>query len=156
MNMRIRTAIFTLLLITGTCSSELLAQKERELPKTGTLSGTYMGGNEGVAVPGQWGEKDILSDKQPPITGSVSQRNREEWIMKVFNNTIDDYSVGVKVIQFDKRGNKTKSDNFSYRLKAGESKERSIRARSNTETAELELTNWKQLTDRGAAAEESK
>lgn len=141
--------LFTLALVFLVVSASSAQMRDEELPSSGTLSGTYTGGNEGVTVPGVWGkDNDVLSNDQPPITGSVSQINRQLWKMRIFNNSEDDYSVSVKVNQFDKRKKKIKSDTYSYTLRAGENKVRDVRAKSNTDTASLELLHWKNLSKR--------
>jgi len=122
------------------------AEVKKELPQSGSLSSSRIGGGEGVAVEGAWGGVEPFAAEKNPITGSVSRRNVRDWIMKVFNNSEDTYRVTVAVVQLDKGNKKLKSNTYSYTLKGGESKEREFTARPGTEQCALELKNWKNLT----------
>ncbi|MCB0354881.1 MAG: hypothetical protein KDD64_15210 [Bdellovibrionales bacterium] len=140
-------------------------EPKRDLPKSGVLSGGYIGGFEGASIEGPAGfeDKDIYSEERAPITGSVSKQDSNYWNMKIFNNDEDDtYSVNLSVEQVDKRNSKIRSDNFSYTLKPQESQSRLIRSRPNTANMILKLSSWKRLggkkkQEEGAAeaAEES-
>lgn len=147
--------VFTLLLAAGTVAADE-KKKERNLPSTGVLSGSYLGGNEGVVVPGQWGKEDvdIFTETSSPITGSVSRVNARDWVMRVFNKSEDTYSFTVRVIQKDKNNRSVKSDTYSYRLEGGGSEEMNFTARTNTEQAELQLVQWKNLTPKDDEEEE--
>jgi|GEM_PF-2876108 len=149
----------TFVLSSGFFSFSVLAQESnRELPKQGSLSATFQGGDEGVAIPGPWGaeESDIFSEDKSPISGSVSRGMRgSEWVAKLFNNSQDRFSVDVEVVQYDDRERVVKRDSFSTTLSAGQSVERTFSARSNSHQGELNLRSWKNLSqqqrDREAA-----
>ena len=96
-----------------------------------------------------WNEKSKSTvPGEAPVSGSVSKISDREWRMRLFNNTDDDYSVDVKVQQNNASGNTLKYDNFSYRLKAKQSVERSVSSTPATADAQLVLLNWKNLTNR--------
>ena len=94
---------------------------EKVLPKSGSLSSTVTGGyrgSMGVDVP--WGENVLSEEPTSPITGSVSRVSPGQWVMRVFNNSEDRYSVNLEVAQYNIRGAQIKGDSFSYTLKAKE------------------------------------
>ncbi len=125
-------------LLTGS-SLCFAADKEPSIPST--LSGTYSGGNEGRAIDSGY---DVFSQDPNPISGSVSKHGND-LVVKVFNNSEDKYRVTFKLIQYGDRGNKVKSDSFSYTLDGGESRERTYKRRSTTKHEELKVENWRKL-----------
>ncbi|MEZ4754658.1 MAG: hypothetical protein R3A13_10200 [Bdellovibrionota bacterium] len=122
-----------------------LAQEEIELEKSGTLSSSVSAGFSNQKVPKPWGG-DVLGNEQAPISGSVSRATNNEWIMRVFNNSEDKYRVTLEVAQYGRAGRKIKGDHFSYSLKPGETVERNIRGTNGTESADLKLKSWKNLS----------
>jgi len=146
--MRKNSLILTLagLLVCVLFNAGFLFAEEDELPGSGTLSVSGVGGFEGKTVDGVWGGLDGKGDQKAPISGSVSRAGRDKWVMRLFNNSEDKYSVNVEVVQQDEAGKSIKKDRYSYTLSAGESKERSINARANTEQCQLNLTSWKNLS----------
>ena len=133
-------------------------ERKRELQKTGTLASARGGsGYEGVNV-GVWGQddKDLYSEAAAPITGSVSQLNKREWVVKVFNNSEDRYSITLRVDEMNKAGKKIDYSTYSAVLAGGEKWERKFNARENTKQAELQLTSWKNLDEKKRKAEEAK
>jgi len=143
-----------------TFDQALADQSERELPKRGTLSATFQGGDEGIAVPSPWGaeESDMFTDGTTPVSGSVSRgMSGNEWVARLFNNSQDRFSVDVEVVQYNDRRQNVKSDSFSTTLQPGQRVERTFQARSNSHQAELNLRSWRNLSqeqrDREAALE---
>jgi hypothetical protein len=127
------------------------AAKKKELPKSGILSRSLDTGyqSKDVNLPWGYGEKDKVRDEdsgQPPITGSVSKVSERQWIMRVFNNSEDSYSVDLKVTQRDNRDTVLKTDSYSYNLKPGEKAERNISSYANTADAQLALVSWRKLS----------
>lgn len=133
--------IFALLIsATGLTAESKDSKKERELPKSGVLSGTNTLHGGGSTVEGSWGG-DVLSQESPPVSGSISRDGRS-WVMRVFNNSEDKYSVDVEVVQQDKSGKKLKSDYYSLSLAPGEKTERKLSANARTENCFLKLNKW--------------
>jgi|GEM_PF-1810736 len=126
-------------------------EKKEELPKSGVLSRSLGTGYQSTNVDMPWGSdgKDSAggaASGRPPISGSVSKVSPAQWLMRVFNNSEDSYSVNLRVIQRDMRGTVLKSDSFSYNLRPGQKAERSISSYRNTADAELNLVSWKKLS----------
>jgi hypothetical protein len=118
----------------------------RELPKSGNLSTSLKTGSASAGVPEPFGGDDISGERLAPITGSVSRASKDNWTMKVFNNTKDEYSVDLDVIQVDTSGKQVKFDSYSYRLKPGESQQEQISAGIDARDAMLNLRNWRNLS----------
>ena len=117
---------------------------KKELPKSGSLSFSgSAGGNGSFGVGMPWG-----SDEQgdSPISGSVSRAGTDAWMMRVFNNSKDTYSVSLRVVQKNERGTQVKSDSFSYVLKGGQKAERKVSSVPASKAGELMLDKWKNLT----------
>ena len=131
-------------------SSALSAEEKKEkptpeLPKSGSLSSTVSGVYDSRVVPGPWGGVDPSGESSSPISGSVSRVSANKWVMKVFNNSDDTYSVNLAVHQFNLTGSKIKSDSFSYNLKPGESAQRDITSLAQTEQCSLDLVSWRKI-----------
>lgn len=120
-------------------------KKKRELPATGVLSQTRSSGTAGNSVPAPWGS-DALDKSAPPITGSVSRLGKDEWAVRIFNNSEDTYSVSVEVVQMGRGSKRLKSDNYSYTLKGKAKAEREFKANQGVTDCVLKLTRWKNLT----------
>ena len=154
---RLLSIVITVLLATTALAQTGTAAKKKELPREGSLSFSGgMGGETGIGVAMPWGSDN---EGSAPITGSVSKSGPDTWMMRVFNNSEEPYSVSLKVLQFNPQGTQVKSDSFSYTLKPGQKAERSVSAGSGSTRGELKLESWKNLgekkkeakTDDGAA-----
>lgn len=130
-------------------------QEEKEAPRPykGVISATGDAGDRNTVidtdVAAEIGDKENVN----PISGSVSKAGQREWKMVVANNSQDPYSVDLKVEQYGKRGNVIKTDNYTYRLKAGERAERILSAAPAAGDARLKLTNFRNLAPKKKAAE---
>jgi len=122
-------------------------EEEKEYAPTGTLSSSFIG-SEGTSVDGPWGGASLDSEDSNPLSGSVSKGKKGAWIARIFNNSEDRYKVNLEVVQYDKNRKVLARNNLSYVLKSGESKERSIRGRISTQSAELKIRSWKNLSAR--------
>jgi hypothetical protein len=116
------------------------------LPKTGTLSVSASSNRQELGLPDTWGGNDPSGKEVAPIAGSVSRMGKDKWQVIVGNNSEDTYAVDVEVIQRDGRGSKTKSDFFSYTLKGGASQKQTVSGATTTESAELSLRDWRNLS----------
>lgn len=128
---------------------------KKELPRSGTLSGTSVSGTGGKSVDAPWGSEDVINGGAP-ISGSVSKVSERQWNMRIFNNSEDTYSVDLEVAQLNERNTKVKSDHYSYTLRPKQTAERSISAYSNTKQCTLNLLSWKNLTEHKKDAEPTK
>lgn len=154
--------LFCLLLGLGLVLSSFSAfaqEKKDKLPRSGNLASTLTRGGEDVAVDGPWGDNDISGREPPPISGSISRIAQRTWLMKVFNNTKDRYSVDLEVVQFNQRGTRLRGDYFSYTLDGGQSIERKVMASSNVTECQVNLRNWRKYeapkkVEAGEVAEE--
>jgi hypothetical protein len=108
------------------------------------LSGSYSGGPGKTAVDGNWGSGNEI-ESTTPISGSVSKVSGNNWMMKIFNNSKDSYSVDVSIVQLASDGSKNKEDHYSYNLGPSKSEQRSISALSHTVNCALRLNNWKKI-----------
>ena len=126
-------------------------KKKKKLPKSGTLSASVSSGGATNAVPGAWGADENGWNGAAPITGSVSRMNPSTWKMFVINESEDEYSVNLSVVQRDQRGTQVKSDSYSYTLKPKQSESRSVSSATNSVSASLELRSFKNLSDKKRA-----
>lgn len=138
--------VIALLTLTVTVPSVALGEvkKQKDLPQSGTLSATSSAGTS-AEVPNPWGGVSLDDGKPNPISGSVSKVSANQWMMKVFNNSQDPYSVSLEVEQLDTSGRRARSDYFSYTLKAGASAQQPISASPQTRDMRLNLRSWKNL-----------
>ena len=148
-----RALILTSLVLSLSTSLFAEEKKDKPLPKSGSLSTNISGITGNKAVPGPWGGVDTSGEDASPISGSVSKLSKERWVVKLFNNSENTFSVDVAVTQLDRNGSSVKKDNYSYTLMPKQSVERSVTASPQTEQANLELVKWKKI---GGDKEEKK
>lgn len=153
--------VISLLALSALLFSESLAadtgkaSKKPELPKSGILSSTGDAGYSQRSMSGPWA--DPLGAGSAPVAGSCSRSGRTDWLMKVVNSSKSEYSVNLQVALRDAAGKKLKSENFSYRLRAGAQEERKIYGLPGAMTCDLALLSWKKKEVKDAkAAEENK
>ncbi len=130
-------------------------KKQRDLPKSGTLSTSISTGSVASQIPGVWGGVNAMGDDPAPIAGSVSRSSANSWEMKIFNQSEDTYSVNLAVIQTNDRGSQVRSDSFSYTLKPKQSESRSLPAGTGAVTASLDLRSFKNLSEKKRLREEA-
>lgn len=131
-------------------------RKDKDLPKSGSLSSTRMTGQVSNAVPEPFGVVDPSGKEISPITGSVSRINNDTWEMKVLNNSKSEtYSVDVEVIQRDDGGRVVKKDAYTYNLQPESSNGRRVMSGLNVRQAELNLVKYKNVTRRSKSADSS-
>lgn len=129
---------------------------DKKLPKTGSLSSTFVTGSSVNVAPEPFGSDNPMGDEQSPITGSVSRVKPGEWQLKVFNNSKDDtYAVDVEVSQFNESFTSVKRDYFSYTIPPQGSKVQSISEGLGVKGAQLNLSKWRNLTSKKKAAAKS-
>ncbi len=133
----------------GECATPEIVS-DKELPKTGNLSTSSISGAASATFPDPFGAVDPSGKEESPITGSVSRLTADEWVMKVFNNSKNAYSVIVDVVQRDDRGSEVRRDSYTYMLKPESSEQRKVPAGVGAKEAELNLRNWKDLTKKPA------
>ena len=128
---------------------------KNELPSSGVLSRSVTSGATASKVALPWGmDKNSAGlEEGAPITGSVSKVSDRMWTLKLFNTSKDDYSLDVRVVQRAAGGGITKTDSFSYRMKAGATVSRQVSAVPSTVDAQLVLVNWKNLSKKNTPAE---
>jgi len=120
-------------------------EPEKDLPKSGVLSSTSVGGYGTRKVDEPWGFDDS-GRETAPITGSVS-REGARWVARIFNNHPENtYSADVQVNLYNRAGTKVQSGAFSLTKKPGQSVERTVSGPSNVESATVELKGWKNLS----------
>jgi hypothetical protein len=121
--------------------------KDKDLPKRGVLASTYAGGQGINDLEEPFGGDDPSGKSVAPITGSVSRASVDSWVIKVFNNSESDtYSVDVEVAQRDGRDVVCKRDFFTYKLEPKKSNGQPVSAGVGSETAQLTLVKYKNLT----------
>ena len=118
-------------------------EKELDLPRSGSLAGTLTSGRDSKAVPMPWGDTDISGKKKPPISASISRLNATRWILKVFNNSEDRYSIDLEVVQFGQGSRRLSSNHYSYFLKPQQSAERQVSTTSLVTNCEVNLSSWR-------------
>ena len=124
-------------------------RKDKDLPKSGSLSSTRMTGQVSNAVPEPFGVVDPSGREVSPITGSVSRVDNDTWIMKVFNNSsTETYTVDVEVLQRDERGSVVKRDAYSYTLQPKATTSREVSSALHVRAADLNLTKYRNVTRR--------
>jgi len=120
-------------------------ESSKDLPKSGVLSSSGMGGPRGWTVPEPWGGVDAQGSEASPISGSVSRKNAREWVMRVFNNSSDPYAVTVQVKFLSPVGSALKTETYSYTLKGTSSTERALLGPVGVSEGQLSLVSWKNL-----------
>lgn len=151
--------LFASIIFCGVLSPQgSIAEQKKELPRSGSLASTMTSGQEDVAVSQPWGDDDISGKNPPPISGSISRLNQRKWLMKVFNNTKDRYSVDVEVVQFNEKGTRLRSDYFSYTLDGNQSVEREVSSALKVTECQVNLRDWRKYEKKkeGEAPEEEK
>lgn len=124
-------------------------KKTTPLPKSGSLSvsgSSGYGNTVGVDLP--WG------GGAAPVSGSVSKLSQREWVVKVFNNSKDSYSVDVEVVSYGDGGKKLTSKFDSFNLKPKGKGERKVNVHPSTVSCALNLRNWKNLSESKKEASE--
>ncbi len=133
--------------MTGAALAQTAVTPDKDLPKSGQLSSTFVTGRASSSVPEPFGFDELNRTEQSPITGSVSRGKPGFWELKIFNNSKDaTYSVDVEVRQLDESLRVVKRDYYSSILPPNSSKTQSITDGMNTKGAELELTKYTNLT----------
>jgi hypothetical protein len=133
-------------------------ESDKALPKSGNLATSSVSGAASAAIPDPFGEVDPSGRQISPITGSVSRSNADQWIVKIFNNSKQEYAVTVDVVQRAGRsgdgaygalgGSEVRRDSFSLTLKSGSFSERRVPAGVGAKEVELNLRSWKNLSKR--------
>ncbi|WKZ57052.1 MAG: hypothetical protein QY326_10015 [Bdellovibrionota bacterium] len=124
--------------------AEVSKPKAKELPQSGVLSESATAGTR-AEVANPWGDVGLGGDDAAPISGSISRGKGNNWIMKVFNNSEDPYTVNLEVEQLTANGTRARSDYYSYTLKGGANAEQPISATPQVKDMRLKLRNWKNL-----------
>ena len=137
--------LFLSLTVSCFAESKDAEDPNKGLPKSGVLSSTTSAGFQSKQVAGPWNKDGASIDSTAPISGSVSRISDKKWKLKVFNNTEDTFETSVMVRQLNARGTSIKTDSYSFRLKAKESKEQEVAALVGAINSQLELVNWKRI-----------
>lgn len=141
-----RRAIYLIIGLALICAQDSAAEigkkeKKPELPKSGLLSSTGDAGYTQKSISGPWA--DSLGTGAAPVSGSCSKLSGVDWLMRIFNSSKDEYSVDLQVVLRDADGKKLKTENYSYRLKAGQNEERKVYGATGSQTCDLALLSWK-------------
>ena len=148
---------FTLVFVVGMASqTEAQTVPDKKLPKSGTLSSTFVTGSSVNVAPEPFGLDNPTGNDQSPITGSVSRMRPGVWQVKVFNNSQKDtYSVNVEVVQLNESFTAVKRDFFSYTIAPQGFKSQDVSEGLNVKGAQLNLSKWKNLTAKKKASARS-
>ena len=123
------------------------------LPQKGTLAGTTSGGYGRTAVPGVWGSDDGNMDgEKSPVSASVSRVGNTDWLVKVFNNSADDYRLTMELVQVGDNGKTVKAEPFGVSLRAKQKMERNFRMHTLASNAFVNVKSWKKTTKAAPAA----
>lgn len=125
--------------------AELPVSTPTALPQQGTLATTGDRGFGSQTTPGQWGGMQIEGTSGAPVSASVSRGQKNDWVLKVFNNSTDLYSVNLALEQVSASGGVLKRDSFSINLPAGKSDSRSVPAHALSTGANVVLRNWRSI-----------
>ena len=122
-------------------------------PQKGTLAGTASGGYGGIAMDGVWGSKDGSMDGEgTPVSASVSKAGTAEWVVKVFNNSEDQYRLSLELTQIGESGRVVKSDPFATILRGGQNLQRIFLMHPAAVNATVSVKSWKKVEKKTAAA----
>ena len=135
----------SVLLTLGLVSGSVLA--DEDLPSSGFLAGSAIGGNGAVNLQGQWGGPGA------PLTASVSKNSSEEWTLRVYNNSDDKYRASISVQLLDELGKRLKSYPVSATLQPGDVYERRIRPTPRSVNYAIKLSSWKKYEKKKTEAE---
>jgi hypothetical protein len=135
--------------------AELPVSTPTALPQQGTLATTGDRGFGSQTTPGQWGGMQIEGTSGAPVSASVSRGRKNDWVLKVFNNSTDLYSVNLALEQVSASGGVLKRDSFSINLAAGKSDSRSVPAHALSTGANVVLRNWRSISKESGAAKQA-
>ena len=129
--------LFLVLLVSMFAVSSQAETKKRAL--RGKLASTTQGGGEGVAIDNPF----VGPGSESPISGSVSQLSKNEWVARVFNNGEDRVTASLQFLAYNEKNRVVTRRGFSANLKPGASMERRFKVPSGVEQAGLDVIKWK-------------
>lgn len=119
-------------------------KKKLNLPRSGEIASLVITNQDNVDAPMPWGADKEIGNLNSPIMGSITQVG-ENWIVRITNSSEDrTLNANFDLQQYDSRGQKVRSDPFTYSLRPKESVERPVRAAMNITRVLLNLTDWKE------------
>ncbi len=131
-------------------------RKDKELPKSGTLSATVQSGQAVNVAAEPFGFDDNNAGAVAPLTGSVSRQGVGYWRARVFNNSqTDTYSAHVELLQRNERKVVVRRDAFTYTIGPKSEKSEVVSEGVGVRGAELNLLSYKNLTAQRAKREAS-
>ena len=107
-----------------------------EPPQRGLLAAAGTVGYGDLQVPETW---------SGPITGSVGISGNRECSLGVQNNSDKDFRISVELVEFSSDRKKRSAGSHQFRLRAGESRERTVNTRNGTAGCALVITRWQLL-----------
>lgn len=131
--------------ISGLAVAQDSGEKKEGLPSSGRLAGSSVGGYGHTGFEGAWGGENLTGENASPVSASVNRQDKQNWLVRVFNNSEDEYKLNLLIEQKDDTSRRLKSNPLSVSLKAGEAFERSIRAHVLAAHATVNLTRWSKI-----------
>lgn len=119
--------------------------KKKELPPRGALASSSTSGYGARAQELPWGDVDISGKGASPVSGSVSRASATTWVVKLFNNSKDQYSVSCSFVQLGKKGERITGSAISATLKPGGKYEQVVPMALNAVNTSLNLDSWKRF-----------
>lgn len=139
-----RTLIIGTLLVFFSASISCAQEKpaeEKKLPRTGNLAGTTSAGSVDFV-----GNDDAYGGQLNDIGGSVSKVRPGRFTVRVFNNSESDtYSAHFVLKHLNVKGERIKSESFSYTLAPKKTAERTVSTGPLTDNMMLSLDSVKSV-----------
>lgn len=140
-----RIVFIVLFFISSLAVAQDSVEKKEELPASGRLAGSSVSGYGYTGFEGAWGGENLTGENASPISASVKRQDKQNWLVRVFNNSEDEYKLNLLIEQKDDTSKRLKSNPLSVSLKAGESFERTIRAHVLAAHATVNLSRWSKI-----------
>lgn len=120
-----------------------IEDKERKLPKSGNLAGSYNNRKDGVQVAETWNDD---TGEAAPLSAAINSKGNGQWEAVVTNSSEDTYYGYFEIAFLNDRGTKIKSSPFVATLKPKDTAKQSVMGPPENANVEVNLISWKNLS----------
>lgn len=118
-------------------------EKERDLPKSGNLAGSYNNRKDGVQVAETWNDD---TGEAAPLSAAINSKGNGQWEAVVTNSSEDTYYGYFEIAFLNEKGTKIKSSPFVATLKPKDIAKQSVMGPQENANVEVNLISWKNLS----------
>lgn len=118
-------------------------EKERNLPKSGTLAGSYTNRQDGVQIADTWNDD---SGEAAPLSASINSKGNGQYEAVVTNGSEDTYYGYFEIAFLNDKGTKIKSSPFAATLKPKDVAKQSVMGPPENSNVQVNLISWKNLS----------